>query len=344
MARSVTRLSSAARRPLATTAGLALAAVALTACGTGVSAPAESSGSASGEAVSIRTCGRELSFPDTPQAVVGLMPSQTELLLRLGAGDALVGQAQTATSALPNDVADQVEDVPVVSEDTPPAREDLLAVGPDLVVSPTEYEFTPEQGYASIEQLEDSGAAAYVAAGGCADRRNTAEVTDLLTDIDNLGVVLRAEDEAGRLRADVERRLAAVEEAVPAEDRLSVAQVYVEGSTLGVIGAGVEADIIRRAGGENVFDPDAPEFAEFFAAEVNPEEIVERDPDAIVFGVADDADEQRIRDYLHATFPDVTAVREDRLIAVPQADLYPGALGGVDAVEHIAQELYPDAF
>ncbi len=320
-----------------------MASVCLTACGSGVSA-GESSDGGKDEAVTIENCGREVTVERPPERLVGLMPSQTELLLRLGAGDRLVGQAQTKTSALPEELAAEAEDVPVVSTDSPPGREDLLATEPDLVVSPTEYEFTAEQGYASRKQLDEQGAASYVATGGCADRRNSAEVTDLVTDIENLGALVGEQQRAEELSGDVTSRLEDVEKALGDRERLSVAQVYVEGSTLGVIGAGVEADIIARAGGENVFDPDAPEFKDFFASEVSPEEIVDRRPDAIVFGVADAKDEKRVRSYLQKTFPQVPAVKEDRLVAVPQSDLYPGALGNVGAVEHIAAELYPDAF
>ncbi len=336
------------RRPRGRRGGTALAAlafapVALSACGGGVTSDAADE-TATGRTVTVTNCGRELRFDSAPESVVGMMPSQTELLIRLGVADSLVGQAQTDTSALPEDIADQAEGVPVLSTDTPPAREDLLAAEPDLVVSPTEYEFTAEQGFASIEQLGDNGARAYVATGGCADRRNTAEVTDVLTDIANLGEILRVPGAADDLAQAGRDRLAAVQAAVRDRPRPSVAQVYVEVNSLGAIGAGVEADIIEQAGGENVFDPDAPEFADFFAAEINPEEIVSRNPDAIVFGVASPGQEERTRAYLRETFPDVPAVQDDLLIAVPQSDLYPGTLGNIDAVETIAGRLYPEAF
>ncbi|WP_017594213.1 ABC transporter substrate-binding protein [Nocardiopsis potens] len=331
------------RRPSPVLAAAAALPLALSACGTGVSgAPAADGGS--GEAVSVTNCGRELSFDAAPTGVVGMMPSQTELLVRLGALDSLVGQAQTDVSPLPDDIADRAADVPVLSTDAPPAREDLLAAAPDLVVSPTEYEFTAEQGFASIEQLKENGAQAYVATGGCLDRRNGAEVTDVLTDIDNLGAILRTPDTAEELSQDAEERLAAVEAAIGDAARPAVAQVYVDGNTLQAIGAGIEADIIATAGGENVFDPDAPEFADFFAAEITPEEIIDRDPEAIVFSVSGPESEKHTRDYLEETFPDVAAVRDGRLIAVPKSDLFPGTLGNIDAVEQIARELYPDAF
>jgi iron complex transport system substrate-binding protein len=334
----------ARRRNLPTAfAALAVMPLLLTACGTGVTTDSAATGT-SGQAVTITNCGRELSFNTTPSSVVGMMPSQTELLIRLGIRDSVVGQAQTEVSPLPDDIANQAADIPVLSTDAPPAREDLLATGPDLVVSPTEYEFTAEQGFASIDQLNQSGAQAYVATGGCADRRNTAEVTDVLTDIANLGAILRVPDAAENLSQDAEQRLSAVEAAISHQPRPKVAQVYVEGNSLQAIGAGVEADIIKTAGGENVFNPNAPEFAEFFAAEINPEEIISRNPDAIVFGVTGPGQEQQVREYLRSTFPDVTAVRNDILIAIPQSDLHPGTLGNIEAVEVIAQRLYPDAF
>ncbi|MBV2364175.1 ABC transporter substrate-binding protein [Streptomonospora nanhaiensis] len=331
------------RTPLPALAAAAALPLVLSACGTGVTSGSDAA-DGSGEAVTITNCGRELSFDSTPTSVVGMMPSQTELLIRLGALDSLVGQAQTDVSPLPDDIADQAADIPVLSTDVPPAREDLLAAAPDLVVSPTEYEFTAEQGFASIEQLKQNGAQAYVATGGCLDRRNTAEVTDVLTDIENLGAILRVPDVAEELSQDAEARLSDVEAAIGDVPRRTVAQVYVEGNSLQAIGAGIEADIIATAGGENVFDPDAPEFADFFAAEITPEEIISRDPDAIVFSVSSPESEENTRDYLERTFPDVAAVKNDRLIAVPKSDLFPGTLGNIDAVELIAQELYPDAF
>ncbi|EXF23906.1 zinc ABC transporter substrate-binding protein [Nesterenkonia sp. AN1] len=335
-------------RTLTASAGLAaLLPLTLTACGGGVASEgAETSETtAADETVTVENCGRELSFDAAPTSVVGMMPSQTELLLRLGVPvESIVGQAQTETSALPEDISDQASDIPVLSTDMPPAREDLLATSPDFVVSPTEYEFTAEQGFASLDQLADNGAQAYVATGGCADRRNTAEVTDVLTDITNLGEIMGVPQEATALNDDAEARLTAVEDAIADQDPLSVAQVYVEGNSLGAIGAGVEADIILQAGGENVFDPGAPEFEAFFATEINPEEIIERDPEAIVFGTSGSENEEQTREYLSTTFPDTPAVENDRLIAVDQSDLYPGTLGNIDAVETIAAELYPQAF
>ncbi len=328
---------------LVTAAVVSAGALILTACGVGVStSAAPSSSGSSEEAITIENCGRTVELPTAPTAVVGLHPSQTELLLRLGLADTLVGQAQSTAQELPADVAELAADVPVIGGDSPPSREDLLAVEPDFVYSPTTYEFTAEQGFASIEQLSDAGVAAYVATGGCFDRRMVGTVDDLFTDLENLGMIFGVEDEAEDLIAASQAELAAVDAAIDGQQKPRVAQVFVEGTTLTAIGAGVEYDILQRAGSENIFTPDDPEFAEFFAAEITPESLAAEAPDALVFAVSDAAHEEAVRAYFASTFPDMPAVRDGRLIAVPSTAMFPGTLGNVRAVTQIAEGLYPD--
>lgn len=185
--------------------------------------------------------------------------------------DSLVGQAQATAQKLPADVAGLAAEVPVIGGDSPPSREELLAVEPDFVYSPTTYEFTAEQGFASIEQLADAGVAAYTATGGCFDRRMEGTVDDLFIDLDNLGAIFHVEKEANDLISSSQAELATVDTAIEGQDRPRVAQVFVEGTTLTAIGGGIEYDILQRAGADNVFSPDDPAFADFFAAEITPE-------------------------------------------------------------------------
>jgi iron complex transport system substrate-binding protein len=313
--------------------------------GTGVTSDAAAKGEAAeGYPVTVENCGRQVTVDSAPERIVGLSPAQTELLVRLGVADSLVGQAQTAMHELPEDVAAQASDVPEVSTDAPPAREQLLDVQPDAVVAPTEYEFTAEQGFATIDQLTDAGVATYVAAGGCPERRATGEVTDLFTDLEALGSIFGVSAAADELVAETRGDLEAVEKAVADRPRPTVAQLFVEGKTLSAIGAGVEYDMIERAGGENVFSPDEKLFDQFFSAVVSPEEIAARNPDAIVFAVREQAEAERVETYLRRTFPDVTAVKEDRFVVLRTPDTFPGTLGNVAAVRTIAEGLHPDAF
>jgi iron complex transport system substrate-binding protein len=312
-------------------------------CGTSVT-PAGTPTSGAGGAVTISNCGRDVTVDGVPSAAVGLSPSQTELLLRLGLADSLVGQAQTATAPLSDDVAGLAADVPVLSESGPPSREQLLNAKPGFVFSPTMYEFNAEQGFASLEQLQQAGVAAYVATGGCAERRMSGTVEDVFTDLENLGKVFAASDKAAPLIEKGKADLAAVDTALAGRAKPTVAQVYLEGATVTAIGAGIEYDIIRRSGGDNVFSPQDPQFAKFFAAQITPEALAAANPDALVFAVNSPEHERTTADFLKRTFPDMTAVREQRLIAIDAADTYPGTLGNVAVVREIAERLHPDAF
>lgn len=325
-----------------TLAILAAGTLLLTGCGSSV-APSSESG-ATGGVVTIENCGREVLVDGVPEAAVGMHPAQTELLLRLGLVDRLAAQAQATAQALPDDIAALAENIPVIGGVMPPNREDLLSVGPDFVYSPTTYEFTAEQGFASIEQIEQAGSAVYVAVGGCQDRRMSGTVTDLFTDLDNLGEIFDVQDAAADLMADGQADLDAVAAAVAEVDKLRVAQVYVDGTTLQGLGAGIEYDILRSAGADNVYAPDQSAFADFFAATITPESLAAEEPDALVFSVYDEDHEAATRAYLTTTFPDMPAVREGRLIAVSSADMFPGTLGNIRAVRQIAEQLYPDAF
>ncbi|MGV8913367.1 MAG: ABC transporter substrate-binding protein [Rhodoglobus sp.] len=324
------------------TATVAVAALLLTGCGGAVAGPTADADSTN--AITIENCGRTLTLSGAPTAVVGMHPAQTELLLRLGLADTLVGQAQGAAQALPDDVASLAAGVPVIGGMMPPAREELLSVEPDFVYSPTTYEFTAEQGFASIEQLETAGADVYVATGGCKDRRMTGEVGDLFVDLDNLGQIFGVQDAAATIAEQGQADLDEVADATANVEQLRVAQIYVEGNNLSAIGAGIEYDIIQLAGADNVYTPDQPAFASFFAATISPESLAAEAPDALVFSVYDAEHEAATRDYLKATFPDMPAVRDGKLIAVPSADMFPGTLGNIAVVMTIATQLYSDAF
>ncbi|WP_336633153.1 MULTISPECIES: ABC transporter substrate-binding protein [unclassified Microbacterium] len=320
----------------------AVASLLLTGCGSAVTTTPAATDAPG--AVTVENCGSEVTVSGVPTAAVGMHPAQTELLLRLGLAEHLAGQAQATAATLPPDIAALAQGIPVIGGMMPPSREELLSVEPDFVYSPTTYEFSADQGFASIPQLTDAGAAVYVASGGCADRRMNGEVTDLFTDLADIGEIFGVQAQAAELIAENRAVLDEVARAISGVDKLRVAQVYYEGGTLQAIGAGIEYDILRLAGSDSVYTPDQDLFARFFAATITPESLAAEDPDAIVFSTWAPEHEAETRDYLRRTFPDMPAVRDDRVIAVSSADVFPGTLGNVAVVRQIAEQLYPAQF
>ncbi|WP_269936472.1 ABC transporter substrate-binding protein [Arthrobacter sp. HY1533] len=294
-------------------------------------------------ATTIENCGRTLTFATAPQRVVAMTPGQSELLVRLGQAGKVVAEAQSKGRELLPELA-AAGQATQLSEQGPPSREVLLGVAPDLVHSPTGYEFTAEQGFASVEQLKSSGAESYIATAGCLERRSSAEVRDLLTDIANLGTIFGATEQAAKLGAEAQGALDETQQRVSGKVRPTVAELFVEGNTISAIGAGIEHNMIDIAGGRNVFSPSDAAFAQFFSAVISAETLVEKDPEVIVFTTIDEAHGQATRDFLKQKFPHVQAVKNDRLVALDSDDVMPGTLGNIRAVEQVARALHPTAF
>lgn len=328
-------------KPLLLISGLLLGGTLLAGCGQAVStsAPAPSADTAK----SIENCGRTLNFAAVPQRAVAMTPGQSEMLVRLGQAEMVVAEAQSKGGALMPELAN-LGIATQLTEQGPPSREVLLGVAPDLVYAPTTYEFTAEQGFASLDQLEAAGAQSYIATAGCAERRGSAEVADLLTDIENLGKVFDVPDEAAALAAEAKGVLDDVAHRVATAEKPSVAELFVEGNTVSAIGAGIEYNMIEIAGGENVFSPDDEAFAQFFSSVISPETLVAKNPEVIVFTTLDQAHEKATRDFLHTRFPELDAVKNDRLVAIDSSDVMPGSWGNIHAVQQIAQGLHPEAF
>lgn len=322
--------------------GLAAAALltSLAACGTVTTGSDKTPASASGDyPVVAQNCGREISIADTPQRIVSMHPSITELLIQLGLGDKIVAQAQDALGEPSPELAPQIEAIPSISADTPPNRETLLAKTPDLVLSGTEYEFTSDMGFASYDDLESVGAQTWVATAGCKDRRSAGTVEDTFDDIAFLGKAFGAEDKAAEVEKQARADLAEVADIVGDDAPVPAAQVYVEGGKLYAIGGAVEIDVLRLGGGENVFAGDG-RFADFFAAEVNAEVILAKAPEALVFAVNDKQHEAKTRAYLTKNLRDTPAVKSGQLIAVDNTFVQPGTLSAIEGARIVAKGLH----
>lgn len=319
------------------TISLLVATAAVTAgCGSVSTSQASDADDAS---VTVTSCGRDVTVDGVPERVVSMHPSLTELMVQLGLGDRVVAQAQDALGEPSPELEDEVEAITSISADVPPTREDLLAQSPDFVISGTEYEFSADQGFAGYDDLEKAGAPSYVATAGCIDRRSEGAVSDTFTDIENLGRVFDVTDRADALVAEAKADLAEVEQIVGDDDPVRAVQVYVEGGKLYAIGGAVEIDVLRLGGGENLFAGDS-RFDDFFAAEVNPEVVVDLQPDAFVFAVNDAKHEKQTRAYLERTLADTPAVKEGTLVAVDNTYVQPGTLSAITGARIVAEALH----
>jgi iron complex transport system substrate-binding protein len=298
---------------------VAIALLAVAGCGqsagpeTGAQAAAASPAQAA--PLEVSNCGATYRFATPPQRIVTSSTIATEIVLALGARDRLVGAV--APGELLPEVAEAFKGVTVIAKSAfpPPSKETVFAADPDFVISGYGDDYGPK-ALGDRAQLDKEGVNSYLLSGNCPSHKATIE--DTYTDLRELGRVLgapaRAEELVTKLKAEVD----AVQ---PVSGRPTVFD-YAGGlekpATAG--SNGLIDDLIRRAGGSNIF----PEVTSY--SQISWEELVKRDPDAII--VEDQAFEpaDKAIEFLTSYEPikNVTAVKEKRFIVIPVNDTQPG--------------------
>lgn len=157
--------------------------------------------------------GEEVTVPADPERIVTLHYAATQPLYDLGVMP--VGQGTFEPGIIPAEIEDELEAVPVVTEQVEPKLEEIAALEPDLILAPNIYEDDV------VQQLEDMAAVyTFTLRGG--DRADWTQRTEEVAD------AINETDQLDELAAEFEARQQEI-----AENYADV----IEGKTVGVIGA-----------------------------------------------------------------------------------------------------------
>lgn len=239
-----------------------------------------------------------------PRRIVSLVPSATETLLALGAGDLLVGRTDYDTLAA-------LAGLPSVGGGLGPSLETLLALEPDLVIR-----FHGETDLETPRRLADLGIEHFAVAP-----ETIAQVRTMISD---LGLLVGRPDAADSLLAVVDSGLRDVEERIAGLPVVRAAFVL-GGTPPWAAGAGsFVGELLELAGGENAFSDLRRPWAG-----VSPEALLARGLDVVI--MLDGADlDPRLEERL--------VVRHvDPVVRLPGPRLHDSAL-------EIARALHPEAF
>ncbi|MCC6319175.1 MAG: cobalamin-binding protein [Gemmatimonadaceae bacterium] len=194
----------------------------------------------------------------SPQRIVSLGPSGTEILASLGALDRLVGRSRWDTWP------ETVRQVPDVGDAIRPSLERIIALRPDLVVL-----YAASDNAASIDGLQRTGI------NVVALRIDT--IDDYLRAVDSLGVLVGARSRADSLTATIRRELDAVRQRARHTPALRVFIPVWDQPLMTIGGGSYLSELVRIAGGENVYgESPAPSLTVSF------EDVVRRDPDVVL--------------------------------------------------------------
>lgn len=321
------------------TTTVVVAALALTGCANSSASGRSSTTPSTGS--TLTSCGMQLTVPAPPERAVTLEQGATEVMLALGLQDRMVGTSYL-TDAVAPEWRSAYDDVPVLAEQYP-STEQLREANPDFVYSMRASAFASDAA-GSRQELIDLGVPAYLSANDCEDPALVPDevgfdaILDEVTDIARVfDVEQRGHDLVAEQRDTLERVTAA------ASDTGAPSVVWLYSSVNGapvVAGANGLADTMGRvAGATNAFDDLDAQWSE-----TSWDEIAQRDPDVIVVadlsrGLPGDSADDKI-DQLRsdAVTKDLSAVRDDHLIAVPATELDP-SVRSIDALETVSTAL-----
>ncbi|MDT8914662.1 ABC transporter substrate-binding protein [Amycolatopsis sp. PS_44_ISF1] len=299
--------------------------------------PSPDSGDASGYPVTLQNCGRTITVRSEPRRVVSLWQSVTEMLLALGLRNRIVG-VQNNYAPYPPSVAEAAKGLNAIGSSMSfPAKEVLLSERPDFVAGQelAGFAFDTSQGYASVQQIEQTGATVYGAnicnAQDAQDVKvwNVDTAAKTLTDFGRIfNVRSQAAKVVARLDADKQKVVAAV------RGEPTVKTAYFNGGTgpVIVLAGGVYDSLISTAGGTNVFPPNA--------VYISKETFAACDADVILVGTFPGQSFAQEKAYLEQTFPNVPAVKNGRISEMPteQTDSSISVMAGLT---EIADALHP---
>lgn len=268
--------------------------------------------------------GRELTLTSTPQRIVSLAPSNTEILFAVGAGGAVVGVTQYCDYPVE---AQSITQIGGFSAKTI-SVETIVSLKPDLVLA-----YSASHG-AVVEALEKTNIPVYVS--------YPESFEDLYANIQKIGALTGHQQQAVDLVSQMKTRTAAVMEKVSGVEDAARPTVFWEVFDEPLMTAGVNtftAQMIAMAGGKNVFTDLTEDYPQ-----INAEEVIKRNPQVIL---GPDTHADKLTPDVLATRPgwgEIAAVKSGRIYLIDGNIASRSGPRLVDALELIAAALYPDLF
>ena len=269
--------------------------------------------------------GRKVTFGAAPRRIVSLAPSNTEILFAVGAGDQVVGltkycnyppEAGAGRTAIGGFTANSI------------SVEKILALQPDLVVA------AGNSQKPVIEALEQTHVMVVAL--------DAQDLDGIYKNIFLAGQITGHTSQAGALVDQMKRRVAAVSDKVktiPTGERL---RVFYEVWDEPLTAAGPTTfihQVIELAGGSNIFADVKEQYPQ-----VSPEVVIERNPDVILGPSSHGSALVASKIAARPGWQPIEALQKER-IAIVDGDIISRAGPRiVDALESVAQLLYPDRF
>lgn len=290
-------------------------------------------------------CGVTTTYEAPPARAVTLSNNATEMMLALGLEDRMAGTSYMANLQISPQYEEAYNRVPVLSP-LVATTEQLIEVEADFVYAGYPDGFSESRH--TRDQLHDLGMKTRLNTEGC--NLGKFGFDELYAEIRSVSAIFGVRERGEALIADIEKRLAAVEEDLKGADAIPV---FVfnggEAAPRAVLGNTMLSHVVSRAGGENIFGDVANRYGQ-----VSWEQIAERMPEYIVVYYSGTAGGQVVGDpagelgqgrieilKANPTIGDVPGIVGERFVTIDSVWGQPGP-SSIDAVEKLARAFHPE--
>jgi len=262
--------------------------------------------------------GRKVKIGSFPKRIVSLAPGITETLYALGLDREIVGVTTFCT------YPEAARLKPRVGGFTNISVEKIVALNPDLVIGTAD-----GNRQETVDKLESLGIPVYVT--------NPKTLEEILAVVLQVGTITGRERVARRLTADLQKRVAHLSALVAAQKKYRVF-FQVGGEPLITVGRDtLHNQLINLAGGVNIAGEEKTLYPRYSV-----EEVVAQQPEVILFSsMKYAADVTRVWGHWRK-WPNIPAVRDNRLIIIDTDLIDRASPRIVDGLEAMVKALHPE--
>ena len=259
--------------------------------------------------------GRSLRFTQSPRRIVSLAPHITELLFAAGAGDRIVAVSRFS------DYPEAAKNIPVIGDAYTLNIEMLVALKVDLVLV-----WQSGNSIRTVEMLERLGIRYFFS--------DPKTVPGMIGSIRTLGRLMGDPQQANQQADQLQKDWKTLQNKYSAQSKVRVFYQVWRDPLFTISNPHIVDHLIQNCGGENVF---SNQQQSSFRTQL--EAVIVENPEVIFFGGLNRADEQAANREFWQRFPQLPAVKNNHLVAVPDEWLHRPSPRLLDGALYLCERL-----
>ena len=276
-----------------------------------------------------------VTFTKVPETVIAANTNTADQLFAMGLGDKIT-YVCAKNSEINPEYQEDYDSKEVLQKNGAATLEQILEVSPDFVYGRSSA-FSEKNG-TTHDTLSGYGIASLSSIEGY---KLGADVEDVYQDFYNLGKIFQEEERAEEIINEMKEKIATAEEKIAGQDtvRVFVFDALHEDGPY-TCGNNFTAQLIRHAGGKNIFED-----MDTTWAEVSWESVIAADPEVIVINdYGSTSLEEKIAQLKeNPALAEISAIKNNRIISVHLCEVFASSMTA-DTIVKFAEAFHPDCF